>query len=398
MSVVVTGMGAVSALGVGTEQNYRATIEGRCGVARHVFSAGELGPEPKEFLAALVAEGFDNTLSDHNISQLDRVSKFALVAAREALEQAHLLDDHATLEDAGVVLGHSQGGMASMESTYERFFGRRTDRVHPLTLPRLMVSAPVSAVSMHFGLRGPAFAVSSACASSAHAIAQGAGLIESGQVEVVVVGGCDTITTFSSMVGWDALHAASNTGCRPFSKDRDGMVVGEGGACFVLESRAHAEDRNAAILAYYIGCGMSADGWHITQPAEKGMHKAISKANQRLSDAGEILISTHGTGTLLNDKAEAEALYMAYGPKPRHPVIATKANHGHLVGGAAALQAVVAVSALINGMAPPIVGVTESACDLNLVLREAQPITAKHTLINAFAFGGLNCSIVFGID
>jgi nodulation protein E len=267
-------------------------------------------------------------------------------------------------------------------------------------VPKVMVSAPVSAVAMEFKIRGPVFAVSSACASSGHAIAQGAGFIRSGECDVAVVGGSEAIVTPCCLRAWEGLQAMSPTTCRPFSMGRDGMAIGEGGAVLVLEALEHAQARGATILAELSGVGLSSDAFHWTQPSLEGAVKAMSRACEQAGvlDGRQVLISTHGTGTPLNDKNEAAAIQAVFREHAgRHPVIATKSAHGHLIGAATALQGVIALMGLRDGLAPPILNMLEPdpECALDLVLGEARPIDAEAMLLNSFAFGGLNTSLVF---
>jgi nodulation protein E len=401
--IAVTGLGAVSALGPTAAANWEGAREGRCGIAPRTFDGGRHGPDPVSLPAALAADGFEAPLEarfGRRISgSVDRFALFALCAAHEALTGAGLLDTPA-LQRAAIVLGHGQGGQDTLEKSYERFFGMQTQRMHPATVPKVMVSSAVSAVAMQFGVRGPVFATSSACASSAHAIIQGAALIQAGLADVAIVGGSEAIATPGCMASWQAIQALAAVTCRPFSKDRDGLVMGEGGAVMVLEDYAHAEARGAAILGEFVGGGMSSDAFHITQPSQEGTTAAMVQAIRAggLDAAPSVLISTHGTGTPLNDRNEAASLREVFGDDlRRHPVIATKSAHGHMIGGSAALQAVIALQALRAGLAPPVLNFTEADpdCDLDLVVGQVRPIQARHALINAFAFGGLNASMAF---
>lgn len=263
-----------------------------------------------------------------------------------------------------------------------------------------MVSGAASAVAMQFAIHGPVFATSSACASSAHAIVQGAGMIQMGLADVAVVGGSEAIATPGSMSGWQAIHALAATTCRPFSKDRDGMVMGEGGAVLVLEDWDHARTRGAEVLGEYLGAGMTSDAFHIIQPSLAGASAAIRQACAAggLLEADEVLISAHGTGTPLNDENEAASIRAVFGERARqHPVIATKSAHGHLIGGSAALQAVIGLMALKAQLAPPVLNYLDAdpACDVDVVVGQVRPIRAKRLLLNAFAFGGLNVSMAF---
>ncbi len=403
--IVITGLGAISALGLGAEANAHAAIAGHAGIRAHTFEPGPNGPEPHTVPAALVdgdvQAALQASLGRRIGASLDDFSLLALFATHEALAQAGLIGAPALERRCAVVLGHGFAGIHTLEANYERFYGRKTPRVHPLTVPKVMVSAPVSAVSIEFGVRGPVFAVSSACASSAHAIAQGADLIAKGRVDIALVGGSEAIATPACLRAWDALGAMSASGCRPFSAGRDGMTIGEGAAALVLEREDHARARGAAILGRLQGVGLSSDASHWTQPSLDGVVACMREACEQAEvlDGREILISTHGTGTPLNDKNEAAAIHALFGAQAkRHPVIATKSGHGHLIGASAALQAVIALEAMRVGRAPPILGYLgpDPECDLDLVLGEARPIDARTMLLNAFAFGGLNASLVIG--
>jgi nodulation protein E len=398
-------MGAVSALGTTLEAAWQAALAGRGGIALHLVGGSEYGPPGQEIMLARVAAGYDEGL-DERLGRplcggLDPFARMALAAALEALDQAGLRDDPVLDERTAVIFGHGLGGLETLELAYERFFGQRTPRLHPATVPKVMLSAAASAVAMAFGVHGPVFATSSACASSAHAIAQAAVMIASGQVDVALAGGSEAIATPGCLRSWEAIRAMSPTGCRPFSKDRDGMVLGEGGAALVLEDWDHANARGAAILAEFLGAGMSSDSFHITQPSPQGQARAIRQACIQAGVLGrddEILVSAHGTGTPLNDAAETLALVEVFGERARqYPVIATKSGHGHVIGGSAALQATLGLKALAAGLAPPILGYAarDENCDLNVVVGAPRPISAGHLLQNAFAFGGLNAVMVF---
>jgi nodulation protein E len=402
--IVVTGMGAVSALGHGVEANWAAARDGRSGIRPHLFSGGQHGPAPFTLPAALCAEGFADALEarfDRRVSALiDRFALLGLAAAHEALDNAGLLDHPALDQRTGIVLGHGQGGQDTLEKGYERFYGMKSGRLHPMTVPKTMVSGAASAVAMQFGVHGPVFATSSACASSGHAILQGASLIHGGLADVVIVGGSEAIATPGCMAGWQAIQALASETCRPFSKDRDGMVMGEGGAVLILEEAEHARARGAVILGEFLGGGMTSDAQDITRPSLEGVSAALRQAVAiaGLENAPEVLISAHGTGTPLNDRNEAAALGVVFGSVvARHPVIATKSAHGHLIGGTAALQAIIALRALREQLAPPVLNHNEidPDCALDLVVGEPRSIRARHALVNAFAFGGLNAVLAF---
>jgi nodulation protein E len=402
--IVVTGLGAICALGHTAGETWTAAREGRGAIARHAFDPGPHGPEGHVTPAALV-EGdvvgaLEAALGRRVGASLDPFALFALKASHEALDQAGLIGAPALERRTAVVFGHGFGGLHTLEASYERFYGQKAPRFHPLSVPKVMVSAAVSAAAMEFRIKGPVFAVSSACSSSGHAIAQGAAMIASGQADIALAGGSEAIATPGCLRGWEGLHAMTATTCRPFSSGRDGMAIGEGGGALVLEGLDHARARGAAILGELTGVGLSSDAFHWTQPSLDGAVAAMTTACEQagVTAAGQILISAHGTGTPLNDANEATAIHAVFGARAKaHPVIATKSAHGHLIGAATAVQGVIALMALAERRAPPILNWLgpDPACDLDLVLGEARPIEAEVLLLNAFAFGGLNTSLVF---
>jgi nodulation protein E len=404
--IVVTGLGAVSALGLTADENWAAARDGVTGIAVETFDTGQYGSGPKTNPAAMVkgdaVAALEAAFQRRVAGSLDPFAVFAVKAAHEALDQAGLLGQPLG-PHAAVVMGHGIGGLQTLERGYERLFGMKSPKVHPLTIPRVMVSAPVSAIAIEFGARGPVFATSSACASAAHAIAQGAALIAGGLADLAVVGGSEAMASAGGMRAWEGLQAMSAITCRPFSEGRDGMVIGEGGAALVLESERHAEARGATPLAWYVGAGMTSDAFHWTQPSLEG---AVTAMRQACEAGGflageELLISAHGTGTPLNDKNEAAAIRELFGwAAPRHPVIATKSAHGHVIGASPAVQTVIALKGLAAGLAPPILGYLgpdQDCAGIDLVLGEARAIKARSLLVNAFAFGGLNACLAFRI-
>ncbi len=403
--IVVTGVGCVSALGLTADECWAAARDGQTGIRVTEFDTGPNGPGARSYPAGMVrgdaTAALEAALGRRIGGSLDPFAIFALKAAHEALSQAGLSSQRLG-DRAACVMGNGIGGLATLEKAYERLFGLKATKVHPLTIPRVMVSAPVSSVAMEFGITGPVFTTSSACASAAHAVAQGAALIAGGLADVAVVGGSEAMATPGGMRSWEGLQAMSETACRPFSKDRDGMVIGEGAAAIVLERASRAEARGARVLARYLGAGMSSDAFHWTQPTLEGPISAMRQACEAagILEADEILISAHGTGTPLNDKNEAAAIRGLFGARAAaHPVIATKSAHGHVIGATAAVQAILTIKALEARVAPPILGYLgpdEECGGLALVVGERRPIKATSALVNAFAFGGLNCSLAFG--
>lgn len=400
--VVVTGMGAITPLGQSLPATWQACRSGKSAVQRHLLDPGDAGPPPFEVPLALLQQDPTPALEavlDRKIgTSLDPFALYALAAATEAIGDAGL--KRGQLDAAGVIFGHGIGGIHTLETSYERFYGRKSARLHPLTVPKIMVNAPTSAIAMEFGAHGPSFAVASACASSGHAISQAAMLIESGLADIVITGGSDAIAAPCCIAGWMGLRAMSATTIRPFSVNRDGMAIGEGAAALVLESLEHARRRSARIHAELAGYGMTSDANHWTQPDLNGATSCIRMAWERagMLDASNVLISTHGTGTPLNDRNEAMAIRAAFGARAQtHPVIATKSSHGHLIGASSAVQASIALCAMKDRCAPPVLNYLgpDPECELNLVLGESRPISSEFLLVNSFSFGGLNSSLVF---
>ncbi len=400
--VAVTGLGCVSALGQGVDPSWAELAAGRSGIrtlTRRVADDPELAyTGPAAFIDALDPAPLLSRFGPRPFANLDPLSAYALVATHEALERAGLVD-HPVLEArTAIVYGSGSGGNTTLEESYHRLFARRTGSVHPQTVPRQMVSAPASHLSMSYGVRGLAFALASACSSSAHAVAEAMHMIRAGRCDVAIAGGTEAAVTYGSWSAWNALKAMAPDACRPFSRDRRGMVLGEGAATLVLESAAHARARGAEVLGWVDGEGASSDAHHITAPSGEGAAAALRRAH---ADAGlaldePVLISAHGTGTPLNDKAEAAALRAVYGGAlDRSRVIATKSAHGHLIGAGGALELLLGLEALRRRLAPPVLGWLgpDPECDLPLAL-EPTPIDHHALVSSSFAFGGLNCVLV----
>src|SRR5262245_36456151 len=395
-------MGCVSGLGPDVASAWKYLIEGRSAIrpwrrpaeGQNVLAV-ECPPAPadKDGLAKLRGH-FD----ERQISSVDPFSAFAAAATLEALEDAGLWGDTARLESTAIIYGSASGGHTSIEAAYQRVFDAKLPNIHPMTIPRFMTSAAVSYLSMLFGVKGHCLAVSSACASSAHAIGEAMHFIRAGRGPIVISGGSDASLTFGSLLGWRSLQAMAPDTCRPFSIDRKGMVLGEGAVTLVLEDADHARRRGAKIYAEAAGTASTADAAHITQPDLKSAAAAIraAHADADLALSEPLLINAHGTGTRLNDKTEAAAFRMIYGENiKRHRVIASKSAHGHLLGATGAIEFLVGILALKNGLAPPILGYlgADEECDLPLVL-EPQPITCNAVVSPSFAFGGLNSVLI----
>jgi len=389
--VVITGLGVVSPVGHATNEYWTSLVAGRSGLAQATLgtsaqATGKLVGEVKNFDPAA---HFDQP------ALLDRVSQFAVVAAREALAQSGLKLDDELAERTAAIVGTGSGGFTTIDDSFHRVYAEGAKRVHPLTIPKMMVSAAASQVSLFLGIKGPAFAVSSACASATHAIGQAFHMVRSGSATCAFAGGTEASITFGTMKGWEAMRIMSTDTCRPFSRNRNGMIIGEGAAIVVLEAFDHASARGANILAEVTGFGMSADARDLTAPDPGGMARAITAAlaDARIAADQVDYVNAHGTGTTLNDAAETAAMHKAFGPHARKlAVSSTKSMVGHALGAAGALELVAAIMAIREGVVPPTMNYLEPDpdCDLDYVPNEARRMKVGTALSNSFAFGGLN--------
>lgn len=390
--VVITGVGAISGLGTDAQTMWDKLCRGRSAIQ----PLGELGAGTRISVGARVPDyDPEEHFSSNDMPLLDRFSQFAIIATRDALQNAGLAPGTPAVNAAAAIIGTGCGGKQTDEETYAGLYRDKRPRAHPLTIPKGMPSAAASQVSQHLGIKGPVFSVASACASAAHAILQGKLLIQAGLVDIAIVGGSDAPFTFGLMKAWEALRVVSSDTCRPFSNDRSGMVLGEGAGMLVLESEQHACERNGKIYAELVGCGLSSNAGHITRPDIAGISSAIASA---LDDAGmkpeEIgYINAHGTATATNDPAETAAIHKVFGSHAnRLAVSSNKSMLGHTLGAASALELIATVLAVYHGVLPPTVNFTEAGegCDLDYVPNIARKQTVNAALSNAFAFGGLN--------
>ena len=395
--VAITGMGAICALGHDAGSTWTAMCEGRSGI-------GPIANIPTELLNVKIAaevRGFDPAahFDSKRLPLLDRVSQFALVAAREAVAQSGLdFRANALGDRTACVIGTGIGGENSHNEQSRRFYGDKNPRVHPLTILRVMANAPACHVGIEFGLRGPTFAMVSACASANHAMSQAFDMVRSGRVAVAVTGGSEACITEPTLKAWEAMRVTADDTCRPFCKQRRGMVLGEGAGIYVLEEWEHAKARGANILAEFAGSGMTADAVDMVFPAQATVARAMELA---LSDAGLApegvdYINAHGTGTPANDPTETKAIHLAFGAHAdKLAVSSTKSTHGHALGAAGAIELVAAIGALRDGVIPPTANFIDAdpECDLDYVPNTPREKSVRAVLSNSFAFGGLNCVV-----
>jgi len=388
--VVITGLGAVCAVGHDVPTFFSSLRDGRSGI-------GPIQNIPTERLSvrrAAEIQGLDIAahFAPRRLTMLDRNSQLALIAAREAIRHAALAPSPSDAVILGAAFGHE-----TFDEVYRQFYAEGAHRVHPFTVPKVMPNAPASHISIEFGMRGPCFTTASACASATHAIGIAFHMIRSGSVDVVITGGTDASVVVGVLKGWEGLRVLSADTCRPFSRDRTGLVIGEGAGILVIESLDHARERGAVAHAEIVGFGMGADGADITAPDPAGAAAAMRHAlHDAECEPGEIdYVNAHGTGTRLNDTTEVAALRQVFGE--RMPLVSsTKSMIGHCLTAGGALELIATVMALRDGIVPPTANFSEAdpACGIDCVPNVAREASTRTALSNSFAFGGLNAVLV----
>ncbi len=396
--VVVTGMGVISALGPDRDSFWRALTAGISGI-RPIQSVDTAG---LRFTTAAEVSSYDPEahFDSKELPFLDRFAQFALISAKEAVKQAGVEWTDELREGSAVITGSCMGGRAAEEAGYWELFHHNRTRVHPLTIPLSMSNAGASHISMKYGIQGPTYTVSTACSSSAHAIGQAFWMVRSGSALMAIAGGSETTMLIGLLKAWEAMRVISKDTCRPFSAERSGLVLGEGGATLVLEPLEAALARGATPLAEIVGFGMTSDASHITQPSPAGAARAMRNAMQDAGLAPEQVgyINAHGTATLVNDRMETAAIRAVFGAHAdRLAVSSTKSMHGHTLGAAGALEAVASVMTLREGIVPPTANYlsADPECDLDVVPNTARALEVEACLSNSFAFGGLNAVLAF---
>ncbi|WP_158750783.1 beta-ketoacyl synthase [Acidobacterium sp. S8] len=396
--VVVTGTGVVSAVGSNTTDFWRALRSGHSAI-REISSI-----DPAQIRFKHAAEIKDYRPEEHfepqEIGLMDRFAQFAVLAARQAIAEAGIEWTPELRETAAVITGSCLGGRAVEETGYWELFHNGKSRVHPLTIPLSMSNAGASHICMQFGIEGPAYTISTACASSAHAIGQAFWMIRSGAAPFAITGGSEAPFFLGGLKAWEAMRVISKDTCRPFSAERSGMILGEGAAMLVLEPLERALARGARPLAEIVGFGMSADANHITQPVPTGPIRAMRLALRDAGLAPEQIgyINAHGTATEANDRIETAAIRSTFGAHAdKLAVSSTKSMHGHALGAGSALEAVASILSLRCGTLPPTANflTADPACDLDVIPNHARSMQVESCLSNSFAFGGLNASLAF---
>lgn len=391
--VVITGAGTINSLGHSVPDTLEAMREGRCGIAELDFRdvdrlAIKIGGQVRGF----EAEGRFNR---QQMTLYDRFTQFTLTATKEAIDQSGIEFHGELAARSGVVLGTAGGGVSTWDDNYRSVYENGKNRVHPFVVPKLMNNAAASHVSIEHNIKGPSFTVSTACASSNHAMALAFQMVRSGAAPAMITGGSESMLCFGGVKAWEGLRVMSKDACRPFSANRNGMVQGEGAGVFVFEELEHARARGAEILCEVVGYAMSSDAADIVMPSKQGASRAMSGAlaDAKIDASGVGYINAHGTGTAANDKTECAAVADVFGPHADDLMISsTKSMHGHLIGGTGAVELLACIMALREGIIAPTIGYQEPdpECALDVVPNEAREAKVDVALSNAFAFGGLN--------
>ena len=402
--VAVTGLGVISPCGNTINQFSTNIFSGRSGVRKISSVRGET-------LSVKIAAEVDfsslDYFSDRQASTMDRISQFALVASSQAWKDRGLIPDIQEKARAGVYLGAGMGGANTIEEVYDRLFRKKSDRVKALSVLMIMPSSAATLLSIEHGLSGPCLTFSTACSSSANAVGEAYRQIRDGYVDVMLVGGAEAFLTYGGFRCWEAMRILApedpydpSKSCKPFSKDRSGLVLGEGAAMVVLEELSQAIRRGASIYGEVIGYGITSDAFHVTKPSLEGQARAMSQA---LKDAGISpedvdYINAHGTATQWNDLIETQAIKKVFGDYAyKVPISSTKSMLGHAIGAAGAMELVIALLAIKNQAIPPTINLDlpDPECDLDYVPNIGrQSVEVNIVMSNSFAFGGTNAVLI----
>ena len=402
--VVITGMGAITPIGNTVEEMWNGIQEKKCGIDNITLF------DTTDFKTKLAAEVKNFDASQYfdvkQARRLDRVSQFAMVAAREAFNDSKITKENTNFEKIGIFIGTGIGGLITLQNQCEVRLEKGNNRVSPMFIPMVIANMPAGNISMDLGLKGESIAMVSACASSTHAIGEAYRAIKHGYEDVIVAGGAEATICPVGIAGFENMKALSNSTDKnrasiPFDKERTGFVMGEGAGILILEELQHALKRKAKIYAEIIGYGATSDAYHITSPDPTGdggaraMQRAIEDAKIQPKDID--YINAHGTSTLLNDSTETMAIKSALGEASKKvKVSSTKGNIGHLLGAAGAVEAIISVKTIEKGVIPPTINykVKDEACDLDIVPNEPVKQNVNIVMSNSLGFGGHNASII----
>ena len=401
--VVITGMGVLAPNGNSVTEFWDSLINGKSGINPITYFDTE--GYPVKIAGELTNFNSEDYLEPSSIRKLDLFSIFALVAAEEAIVSANINLSKIDLHRVGVIIGTGVGGIHTLEEQKTVLLDRGPRRVSPFFVPKMIANIAAGQVAIKWGLKGPNQTITTACSSATDAIGIATRLIQSGDADIIVTGGSEASVTPLTVAGFSKMKALSRnddyqTASRPFDKNRDGFVLGEGAGILVIESLKHAKKRNANILAQISGYGSTNDAFHITQPQQYGavlaMQKAIQNSGFSFSDID--YINAHGTSTLLNDKNESNAIKEVFGKHAYSlKISSTKSMTGHLLGASGAIESIASVLAIQNNMAPPTINYStpDPDCDLNYISNESLSFPINAVISNSFGFGGHNAVILF---
>ncbi len=396
-------MGVFASTGKDVEGFFENLVHGRSGIRRITQF------DPSALSVQIAAEVPDYTPTDYfppkRLDLIDRFTEFSLLAAREAMQSSGIEVPEEERPRFGVVMGTGMGGAQTFDSGYYCLYAKQATRLHPFTIPKVMHSAPTCQICMEYGAQGPSLATATACSSSGHAIGEAFHLIKYGMTDIMLAGGCEAPITYGMMRSWESVRVlATGNGdpsraCRPFSADREGLVLGEGAGLLLLEELQHARKRRAKVYAEIAGYGLTSDASHITQSTVDGPARAIRMALQEGGANPEDVdyINAHGTGTRLNDPTETQVIKEVFRDHARRVAISsTKSMHGHTMGAAGAIELVATIMALQRGTIPPTANFTrpDPECDLDYVPNQAREKSIRLAISNSFAFGGLNAVLL----
>jgi len=404
--VVITGMGAITPIGNSLDEYWEGLINGKSGA--NLINRFDTTDFKTRFACEVKNFDPENFIDKKAIKRMDPFAHYALASAIMAMKDSVIDLAKTDTERFGVVFGSGIGGMWTFEDQYTKFLHGGPKKISPFFIPMMISDIAAGHISIHFGLKGPNFATTSACATSSHALGEAFFLIQRGSADLMVSGGAEASITPMAIGGFNAARAISTwndrylEASRPFDKDRNGFVMGEGAGTLILEEHGHAVRRGAKIYAEIIGAGFSADAYHVTAPAPEG-EGAYRSMREAIKD-GKIYpeevdyINAHGTSTLLNDKNETKAIKQVFGDHAYDLVVSsTKSMTGHLLGAAGAIEAIAVLKALTTGIIPPTINLDEPGedCDLNYVPKKAIKKEIKFALSNTFGFGGHNATLLF---
>jgi nodulation protein E len=396
--VVVTGIGVVSPLGLDRYRFWAGIASGKSAIA----PITKVDTTDLRFKNAAQVEGFEASqhFEDKANLWLDAFAHFGIVAAREAVADAGIEFRDGLQDRTGVITGSCLGGKETEDALFYDLYGAKKTRFPPTAIPRAMSNAVASHVSMEYGLTGATYTVSTACSSANHAIGQAFWLVRQGTLDAAITGGSEAPLTYGNLKAWETMRVVSPDTCRPFSRDRSGMILGEGGAMFVIETLERARGRGARIYGEIAGFGMSADAHHLTMPLAEGAAKAMREAlaDGRIAAEEVGYVNAHGTATQANDPMESSAIRSIFGSHTDNVrVSSTKSMHGHALGAAGAIEAAATILGLHHGVLPPTANFNEDdpECAINVIKNEAVEARPAAAISNSFAFGGLNAVLAF---